>query len=72
MIKEEKEDSCEQENQAEVTTINNIDLLRKKTKRHRNIKIAGTLFKKEIKGKYKHNCDILVSKKEIKRYDKSK
>jgi hypothetical protein len=71
MIKEEDEDNSDQENHAEVTTINNMNLLKKKTKRYRKIKITGTLFKKEIKAKYKHNCDILVSKKELKRYDKS-
>ena len=63
MIKEEDEDNSDQENHAEVTTINNMNLLKKKTKRYRKIKITGTHFKKEIKAKYNHDCDILFSKK---------
>ena len=47
-------------------------MLKKKRKRHRKIKIANKLFKKEIKAKSKHDCDILVSKHRLhKHYDKS-
>jgi transposase len=72
MIKEQYQEKFENEKELEIATTNNINMLKNKRKRHRKIKIADKLFKKEIKAKTKHDCDILVSKHRLSRhYDKS-